>query len=130
MSKKQTLQHLSTDHAPAAVGPYSQAVSVGNLVFISGQLPINPSNGLLIEGNIAAKARQCLENISAIAAAAGTTLDRAVKVTIFLTDMEDFGKVNDAYAQYFQSDLPARSAVQVAALPKNAAIEIEAVIAL
>lgn len=129
MSSKQLIQYLSTEHAPAAIGPYSQGVVTDNLVFVSGQLPLDPATGFFVEGDISQKARQCLENISAIAQAAGTSLDRAVKLTVFLTDMADFAAVNEVYARYFQKAFPARSAVQVAALPKNAVIEIEAILA-
>lgn len=129
MSKKQPLQYLTTDNAPAAIGPYSQGVAAKDLIFVSGQLPLDPLTGSMVEGDIANKASQCLENISAIALAAGTSLDRAVKLTVFLTDMADFSAVNEVYARYFEKAFPARSAVQVAGLPKNAPIEMEAILA-
>jgi 2-iminobutanoate/2-iminopropanoate deaminase len=121
---------LSTTQAPAAIGPYSQGIVAGNLLFISGQLPLDPGTGALAEGSIERRTHQCLKNLKAIAEAAGTSLGRAVKVTVFLTDMENFARVNQVYAQYFDRNPPARSAVQVAALPKNADIEIEAIISL
>ena len=121
---------ITTNQAPAAIGPYSQGVVAGNLLFISGQLPLNPATGDFVEGGIEERAHQCLKNIKAIAEAAGTGLDRAVKLTVFMTNMNDFTKINQVYAQYFNATLPARSAVQVAALPKNADIEIEAILNL
>lgn len=122
-------QAVSTTEAPEAVGPYSQGIAVGDLVFISGQLPVDPATGHFVDGDIRAMTHQCLKNIAAVAAAAGTGLDKAVKLTVFLTDMADFGAVNEVYAQYFPATFPARSAVQVAGLPKNADIEIEAILA-
>lgn len=130
MNKEISPQTVSTEQAPAAIGPYSQCVIAGNLAFISGQLPIDPKTGAFAEGDISAKTRQCMENVSAIAAAAGTSLDKGVKFTIFLTNMADFAAVNDVYAQFFKENYPARSAFQVAALPKNASVEIEAILAL
>jgi len=121
---------ISTPQAPAAIGPYSQSVATGNLLFTSGQLPIDPETGEFVKGGIQDRTHQCLKNIEAIAKAAGSGLDRTVKVTVFLTNMEDFARVNEVYAQYFTDSLPARSAVQVAALPKNSDIEIEAIINL
>jgi 2-iminobutanoate/2-iminopropanoate deaminase len=121
---------ITTNQAPAAIGPYSQGVVAGNLLFISGQLPLNPATGDFVVGGIEERAHQCLKNIKAIAEAAGTGLNRAVKLTVFLTNMNDFTKINQVYAQYFNATLPARSAVQVAALPKNADIEIEAILNL
>jgi 2-iminobutanoate/2-iminopropanoate deaminase len=121
---------VSTQHAPVAIGPYSQGVAVGHLLFISGQLPIDPTTGAFVSGGIAEHAHQCLKNLSAVAIEAGTRLDRAVKVTVFLADMGDFAAVNHVYGEYFKTNLPARSAIQVAALPKNADIEIEAIVSL
>jgi 2-iminobutanoate/2-iminopropanoate deaminase len=121
---------VSTQDAPGAIGPYSQGVATGNLLFISGQLPIDPATGAFVAGGIAEHAHQCLKNLSAIAREAGTRLDRAVKVTVFLADMGDFAAVNQVYGEYFKATLPARSAMQVAALPKNADIEIEAIVSL
>ena len=121
---------ITTNQAPAAIGPYSQGVVAGNLLFISGQLPLNPETGDFVRGGIEERAHQCLKNIKAIAEAAGTGLDRAVKLTVFMTNMNDFTRINQVYAQYFNATLPARSAVQVAALPKSADIEIEAILNL
>lgn len=121
---------VSTHDAPGAIGPYSQGVATGNLLFISGQLPIDPATGAFVPGGIAEHAHQCLKNLAAIAREAGTRLDRAVKVTVFLADMGDFAAVNQVYGEYFTATLPARSAMQVAALPKNADIEIEAIVSL
>jgi 2-iminobutanoate/2-iminopropanoate deaminase len=121
---------VTTPHAPVAIGPYSQGVVAGHLLFISGQLPVDPATGAFVPGGIAEHAHQCLKNLSAIANTAGTSLARAVKVTVFLADMDNFATVNRVYGEYFKTNLPARSAVQVAALPKNADIEIEAVVSL
>lgn len=116
--------------APAALGPYSQAVSVGNLLFISGQLPIDPTTGKMVEGDIATRTHQVLANMRAIAEAAGANLDQVVKTTIFLTDLGDFQAMNSAYATHFPAAPPARSTVQVAALPLGSNIEIEAILSL
>jgi 2-iminobutanoate/2-iminopropanoate deaminase len=116
---------IATGHAPAAIGPYSQGIATTGLLFISGQLPIDPATGKMIEGDITMKTGQILKNAAAIAQAAGTELRRAVKTTIFLTDLADFQAVNSAYAGYFPEAPPARSTVQVAALPLGSTIEIE-----
>lgn len=116
---------IFTENAPAAIGPYSQAVSANGTLYISGQLPINPSTGNMLEGNMGDKTDQILKNASAIATAAGTSLDSVVKTTIFLTDLGDFKEVNEAYAKHFTDAPPARSTVQVAALPLGSKIEIE-----
>ncbi len=121
---------VSTQDAPVAIGPYSQGVAVGHLLFISGQLPIDPATGAFVAGGIAEHAHQCLKNLAAIAREAGTRLDRAVKLTVFLADMNDFAAVNQVYGEYFKTNLPARSAVQAAALPRHADIEIEAIVSL
>lgn len=121
---------VATDRAPAAIGPYSQGIVAGNLLFISGQLPIDPATGSFAGDSIEDRTHQCLKNLREIARAAGTDLDRAVKVTVFLANMEHFARVNQVYAQYFTANPPARSAVQVAALPKGADIEIEAIVSL
>ena len=121
---------ISTEHAPAAIGPYSQAISTGSMVFISGQLPIDPAQGKLIDGTISARTHQILRNIEAIAKEAGGDLTGVVKTTIFLTDMKDFQEVNTVYASYFPATPPARSTVQVAALPLGSNIEIEAILLL
>jgi len=117
--------------APAAVGPYSHAVRSRGLLFCSGQIPIDPESGELVgEDDVAAQTKRCLENLSVVCAAAGTQLAEAVKVTIYTTDMEAFGAINDAYGEHFSGDPPARVAIGVAALPKGAKVEIEAVVAL
>ncbi len=121
---------IATEHAPSAIGPYSQAVSTGNMVFISGQLPIDPAKGKLIDDTISARTHQVLRNIEAIAKEAGGDLTGVVKTTIFLTDMKDFQEVNAVYAGYFSATPPARSTVQVAALPLGSNIEIEAILLL
>jgi len=121
---------ITTEHAPAAIGPYSQAISTGSMVFISGQLPIDPAQGKLIDGTISARTHQILRNIEAIAKEAGGDLTGVVKTTIFLTDMKDFQEVNTVYASYFPATPPARSTVQVAALPLGSNIEIEAILLL
>ena len=121
---------VHTDKAPAALGPYSQGVVSGNLLFVSGQLAIDPESGKLIQADIASQTTRILRNIEAIARQAGTGLAQVVKTTIFLKDLGDFGAVNEAYGRFFQDNPPARSTVQVAALPLEADIEIEAIIAL
>jgi len=121
---------IHTDSAPAAVGTYSQAVRVGDLVFISGQIPFVPATMAIVEGDFAARARQVFDNLKAIAEAAGSSLDDAVKLTIFLTDLDNFATVNEVMAEYCQQPYPARAAVQVAALPKGVDIEADAILAL
>ncbi len=118
---------ISTERAPAAIGPYSQAIAAGSLIFLSGQLPIDPVTGALIDGDIAAMTRQIFRNIETVLAAAGSTLSKVVKVTVFLADMNDFQAMNAAYAEFFTHDPPARSTVQVARLPRDARIEIEVI---
>ena len=118
---------IATPKAPAAIGPYSQAVKAGNLVFVSGQLAFVPETGKLLEGTIAEQTAQCMRNLSAILEAAGCTLADVVKTTIFLKDMNDFAEVNGAYAAFFPQNPPARACVQVARLPRDAAVEIEVI---
>lgn len=118
---------VHTDHAPAGVRPYSQAVVVGNLVYTAGQIALVPETGKMLDGDVAAQAEQVLKNLTAVLAAAGSSLDNVVKTTVFLNDMKDFATVNGVYAQFFGQNPPARSAVQVAALPLGALVEIEAV---
>jgi 2-iminobutanoate/2-iminopropanoate deaminase len=130
MSKKSKRRAVVTKTAPAAIGPYSQGITCGNLLFISGQLPIDPATGELVEGTIEEKTRRVLANLRAIAEAAGAALENVVKTTVFLKDMNDFGAMNSVYAECFPSIPPARAAIQVAALPKDADIEIEAVVVL
>lgn len=120
-------KEITTDNAPQAIGPYSQAVDTGSLVFVSGQLPADPANGKIISDDIGVLTRRSLDNISAILYAAGLTMRDVVKTTVFLRDMKDFPKMNSAYASYFDNVPPARSAVEVSSLPKDARIEIEAI---
>lgn len=121
------MKAISTNIAPAAIGPYSQAIEVGNLVFTSGQLPINPTTGAFPEGGIKEQARQSLLNIQAILKEAGLTMNNVVKTTVFMADMGDFADMNAVYAEFFSEPYPARSAVAVKALPKGAMLEIEVV---
>ena len=118
---------VRTDAAAAAVGPYSQGIRVGNLLFVSGQLPLDPAKGTFVEGGIEEQTARCLDNIKAILAQAGISMDSVVKTTVFLADMDDFAAMNKVYSSYFKTDPPARSAFQVARLPKNGQIEIEAI---
>ena len=118
---------ISTANAPAAIGPYSQAIQYGGMLFISGQIPIDPKSGELVEGDIAVQAKQVLENLKAIAEAAGMTLMDTLKCTCFLKNMEDFVRFNAVYEKYFDDPPPAREAVEVARLPKDVLIEISAI---
>ncbi|MBQ3059393.1 MAG: RidA family protein [Desulfovibrio sp.] len=122
-------QIISTDKAPAAVGPYSQAVVSQRLVFCSGQVPLDPTTGKLVEGDIKVQTARVCENLAAVLAAQGLSLDNVVKTTVFLADIRDFPDVNDVYKEYFKAPCPARSCVQVAALPLGARLEIEAIAA-
>lgn len=122
-----TLNLISTKNAPGAVGPYSQAVKTGNMIFTSGQLHINPENGELIKGDIQEQTKQCLENVKAILTEGGASLEDVVKVTIFMTDISKFSLVNAVYGEYFSNHKPARSCVGVKELPLGGEIEIEAV---
>jgi 2-iminobutanoate/2-iminopropanoate deaminase len=121
---------VATDKAPKAVGPYSQAVVAGGLVFTAGQIPFNPSTGELEQADIETATRRVLANLDAVLRAAGSSLDRAVKLTVFMTDLGLFSRMNEVYAGFFKGDPPARSAFQVGALPKGAIIEMEAVAVL
>jgi 2-iminobutanoate/2-iminopropanoate deaminase len=123
-----TKKTISTNNAPAAIGPYAQAIASGDLVFISGQLPISPATGKLVEGDITERTHQIASNLKAIAQEAGLTLDNIVKTTIFLTDLSEFQAMNTAYSEHFSTEPPARSTVQVAALPLGSNIEIEAIL--
>jgi 2-iminobutanoate/2-iminopropanoate deaminase len=116
--------------APAAVGPYSHAVRSGGLLFCSGQIPLDPESGELVGGTPGEQVRRCLENLAAVCSAAGASLHDAVRVSVYLTDMGAFADVNEAYAEYFEADPPARVAIGVAALPRGAQVEIDAVVAL
>jgi 2-iminobutanoate/2-iminopropanoate deaminase len=118
---------ISTAEAPTAVGPYSQAIAAGGLVFCSGQIPLVPSSGVLIEGDISSQTKRVLENLTAVLRAHGLTMEHVVKTTVFMTDLSNFGEMNTVYGQFFPSDPPARSTIQVAALPKGANVEIEAI---
>ena len=118
---------ISTSKAPAAIGPYSQAIQVGNLIYTSGQIPIDPATGQLVEGGIKEQTRQSLSNIQAILQEAGLTMTSVVKTTVFMADMADFADMNSVYAEFFTEPYPARSAVAVKTLPKNALVEIEVV---
>jgi 2-iminobutanoate/2-iminopropanoate deaminase len=118
---------VSTTDAPAAVGPYSQAVRVGDLVYTAGQIPLVPGTGKLVEGDIKVQTRQVMQNLSHVLSAAGSSLAQVVKTTIFLADWADFAAVNEVYGSFFKSDPPARSTVQVSALPLGARIEVEVV---
>jgi 2-iminobutanoate/2-iminopropanoate deaminase len=118
---------VATTKAPEALGPYSQAIKAGGFVYLSGQLPIDPASGALVEGDIAAMTRQIFANLSAVLEAAGSSLAKVVKVNVFLADMNDFQAMNAAYAEFFPQDPPARSTVQVARLPRDVRIEIELV---
>ena len=122
---------VSTESAPAAIGPYSQGMKAGDLLFCSGQVPLEPSTGELVKEDIEGQARRCLQNLSAVAEAAGGSLANAVRCTVYLTDMGDSARVNEVYAEFFGGDdPPARVAVAVAALPKGADVEIDAIVAL
>ena len=118
---------ISTPNAPAAIGPYSQAIKVGELVFVSGQLPIDPATGAFAEGGIKELTRQSLTNMKAILEEAGTSMANVVKTTVFLADMNDFAAMNEVYAEFFAAPFPARSAVAVKTLPKGAVVEIECI---
>jgi 2-iminobutanoate/2-iminopropanoate deaminase len=123
-------QAVSTPAAPHAIGPYSQAIKAGSLLFVSGQIPIDPATGTLIDGDIAAQTHRVFQNLSAILEAAGVSLDHVVRTTVYLADMSDFGAMNDVYATYFSSPAPARATVQAARLPKDARVEIDVIASL
>lgn len=123
-----TKKRIQTDHAPAAIGAYSQAIKIGDFIYTAGQLGLDPSTGVLVEGGIVEQARRVLENLSAVLQAAGSSLDQVVKTTVFLSDMANFAAMNEVYKQYFNTDTPpARSTVQAAALPLGAMVEIKCV---
>jgi 2-iminobutanoate/2-iminopropanoate deaminase len=121
---------ISSDDAPEAIGPYSQAIRHGDLLFCSGQIPLDPSTGELVKQDTPGQARRCLENLEAVCQAADANLADAVRCTIYLVDMNDFTRVNDVYAEYFGDEPPARVAIGVAALPRGADVEIDAIVAL
>lgn len=124
------LEIISTEKAPAAIGPYSQAIKAGNLLFCSGQIPLDPATGDIVPGDVVAQAEQVMKNIVATLEAAGTILNNVVKTTIFLADMGDFAAVNQVYGAYFSSHKPARSTVAVKTLPRNVLLEIEVIAAV
>lgn len=121
---------IKTDNAPKAIGPYSQAVRVGDFVFLSGQLPLNPQTGEIVSDDIKAQTQQVLENVQSVLIAAGSSLNQAVKVGVFLKNMNDFAAMNEVYAKYFGESLPARVTVEVARLPKDVLVEIDAIACL
>ncbi|MEX0709427.1 MAG: RidA family protein [Woeseia sp.] len=125
-----TRQTVKTDKAPSAIGPYSQGVQAGNLVFLSGQIPLVPTTMEMVDGDFERRTRQVFDNLRAVAEAAGGSMDQIVKLTIYLTDLGNFGTVNEIMTEYFSEPYPARAALGVAALPKNADIEAEAILAL
>lgn len=124
------METISTKNAPAAIGPYSQAIKVGNLIYTSGQIPIDPATGTLVAGGIKEQTRQSLLNVQAILKEAGLSMSSVVKTTVFMADMSDFADMNAVYAEFFTEPYPARSAVAVKALPKGALVEIEVVAAV
>lgn len=123
-------QPINAENAPAAVGPYSHAVRSGGFLFLSGQTPLDPATGALVEGDIGEQTRQCLRNLQAVCEAAGTSLSDAVRCGIYVTDMGTFGGVNEAYSEFFTDNPPARSTIGVASLPIGAQVEIDAIVAL
>ena len=123
-------QPVHTDRAPAAIGPYSQAVQRNGMVFLSGQIPLDPSTGLLVEGDIEAQARRAFDNLQAVCEAAGGSLDDVVRLGLYLTDLGQFGVVNQVMAEYFAAPFPARSTIGVASLPRGAEFEVDAILML
>ncbi len=123
-------QIIQTANAPAAIGPYSQAVRAGNTVYFSGQIPLDPATGAIVEGDIEAQARRCFDNLKAVAEAAGGSLDRIVRLGLYLTDLNEFAKVNAVMESYFSAPFPARSTIEVSALPKGASFEVDAVMVI
>lgn len=121
------MEVINTKSAPSAIGPYSQAIQVGNLVYTSGQIPIDPSTGSFVEGGIKEQTRQSLSNVQSILKEAGLTMNDVIKTTVFLADMNDFAEMNSVYAEFFSNPYPARSAVAVKTLPKGALVEIEVI---
>ena len=127
-SKKMPKEIISTDNAPQAIGPYSQAVKTGNLIFISGQIPLDPKTGDIVDGSIEDQANQVLDNIKSICEAAGQGLEDIVKITIFLTDLGNFATVNEVMKNYFKEPYPARATVEISGLPLGVSVEIEAIV--
>lgn len=118
---------ISTDKSPAAIGPYSQAVEVNGMIYSSGMIPVIPATGQIVEGGVKEQTKQVFDNLKALLGAAGSDLDRVIKTTVFIKDMNDFGAINEVYATYFDGDYPARSCVEVARLPKDVLIEVEVI---
>ena len=118
---------ISTPKAPAAIGPYSQAIEINDMIFTSGIIPINPANGTLVDGSIEEQTKQVFDNMKGLLEDAGSSLDKIIKSTVFIKNMEDFSRVNEVYASYFTGDFPARSCVEVARLPKDVLIDVEAI---
>ncbi len=131
MSQKESVatvkQIIKTDSAPQAIGPYSQAVKVNGFIFASGQIPIDPATGQFVEGGIAEQTEQVMKNVSAVLEAAGSSLEKVIKTTVFLADMGEFAAMNEVYGRYFEQDPPARATVEAARLPRDARVEIEAI---
>lgn len=123
-----TKEAIHTTDAPAAIGTYSQAIKSGNMIFVSGQIPLNPDSGELVEGDISAQIEQVFRNLQAVALAAGTSLNNAVKITVYLTDLQHFGLVNETMERYFDAPYPARAALGVASLPRGAQVEADAIL--
>ena len=123
-------QPIHTDRAPAAIGPYSQAVRQGDTVYLSGQIPLDPNTGLLVEGDIEAQARRAFDNLRAVCEAAGGSLDDVVRLGLYLTDLDQFARVNAVMSDYFEAPFPARSTIGVASLPRGAQFEVDAVLVL
>lgn len=121
---------INTDQAPAAIGPYSQAVKAGQTVYLSGQIPLDPATGEIVAGDVAAQARRSFDNLKAVCEAAGGSLDQVARLGLYLTDLGEFAKVNEVMAEYFQAPYPARSTIEVAGLPKGAAFEVDAILVL
>ena len=130
MGEKRGREAISTDAAPAAIGPYSQAIRAGSLLFVSGQIPLDPKTSAMVDGDIAAQTHRVFANLKAILEAAGGSLDDVVRTTVYLADMNDFAKVNEIYGTYFSSPAPARATVQAARLPKDARVEIDVIASL
>ena len=118
---------VNTDRAPAAIGPYSQALKVGEMVFVSGQIPIDPATDDILQGDIKAQTRQVLTNLNAVLTAAGSSLEKTVKTTVYITNMDEFTQVNEVYSEFFKDQPPARACVEVSRLPKGVAVEIDAI---
>jgi 2-iminobutanoate/2-iminopropanoate deaminase len=123
-------KNVSTDAAPAAIGPYSQAIVFGDLVFTAGQIPLDPATGEMVDGDVAAQTERVFQNLGAVLEAAGSSFDSVLKTTVFLRDLEDFAALNDVYSRYFSGHRPARSTVEVSRLPRDARVEIELIAAV